>query len=87
MPESTREYKEKPANQLLPHDQEQAALLLLRQLRVGGVTMRVTAEGLNDHGFRTRAGGLWRHQYIARFDPPRVGSGGYDDDDEHQRLT
>jgi len=50
---------------LEPHTEEQKTLELLQRLRSKGLSLRATAEQLNRKGHTTRAGSLWRHQYVA----------------------
>ena len=46
------------------HDDEQATLALLRQLRESGYTLRKLAADLNQRGLRTRRNTCWTHQFI-----------------------
>jgi DNA invertase Pin-like site-specific DNA recombinase len=55
-----------PDGSLVPQDAEQQALRYLRQARGTGKTLQAVADELNELGFRTRGGGLWRHQYVSR---------------------
>lgn len=48
-----------------PDDAEQAALTRIDQLRTNH-TLREIAQNLNEHGFRTRRGSSWRHEYVRR---------------------
>ena len=52
--------------QLVQEPTEQKALRALHELQDGGATLRVIAAELTRQGFRTRTGGAWRHQYVAR---------------------
>ena len=52
--------------QLLEEPSEQEALRLLRELKERGATLRTIASELTSQGFRTRTGGAWRFQYVAR---------------------
>ena len=52
--------------QLIKEPAEQRALAALRELQDGGATLRTIAAELTRQGFRTRTGGTWRHQYVAR---------------------
>ena len=45
---------------------EQATVGRMSELRDLGWSLRDIADRLNEEGFRTRAGGLWRHQYVDR---------------------
>lgn len=54
------------AADLLEEDaDEQAALRILRELRAAGYSLRAIAAELNHQRITTRAGGEWRHQYVA----------------------
>lgn len=44
---------------------EQEVLLILRELRTAGYSLREVAAELNRQGFTTRRGTAWRHQYVA----------------------
>jgi site-specific DNA recombinase len=48
---------------------EQAVLRRIGQLRESGRTLRQIAAELNLHGYRTRRGSQWRHEYVARLLP------------------
>lgn len=50
---------------LLEDEQEQAVLGWIRDARGAGQTLREIAAALNSAGTRTRAGGDWKHQYVA----------------------
>jgi DNA invertase Pin-like site-specific DNA recombinase len=50
---------------LEPNAAEQRALGIIRDLRGGGYTLRQIADALNRHGYLTRRGSPWRHQYVA----------------------
>jgi DNA invertase Pin-like site-specific DNA recombinase len=49
---------------LLPAEDEQAALLTIRELRQQGRTLRAVADELNRRGLRTRRGTAWRFEYV-----------------------
>jgi DNA invertase Pin-like site-specific DNA recombinase len=46
------------------HPVEQQVLMLIRQCREAGHSLRAIAEALNDLGLRTRAGTRWRFEYV-----------------------
>jgi DNA invertase Pin-like site-specific DNA recombinase len=48
---------------------EQAVLVRIGQLRSSGRTLRQIAAELNLHGYRTRRGSHWRHEYVKRLLP------------------
>jgi DNA invertase Pin-like site-specific DNA recombinase len=50
---------------LTEHPDEQAALVIMRDCRAAGYTLRAIADELNRQGLTTRAGGPWRHEYVA----------------------
>jgi len=50
---------------LIENAQEQAIIAMVKRLRRSGVTLRQIADELNAQGFKTRKGGMWRHQYVA----------------------
>ena len=49
-----------------PDAAEQKTLARIRRLREDGTSLRRIAERLNTDGVRTRSGGQWRHEYVAR---------------------
>jgi len=50
-----------------PHQPEQPTVLRrIRHLRRHGTSLRRIAAKLNRQGIRTRSGGTWRHEYVAR---------------------
>lgn len=49
-----------------PHESEQKVLRRIRHLRRSGSSLREIAIKLNNEGVRTRSGGSWRHEYVAR---------------------
>lgn len=51
---------------LEPHDGEQRVLARISELRAAGATLRSIADALNADGCRTRTGGAWQYQYVAR---------------------
>lgn len=50
---------------LIPNKAEQAVISKVADLRKSGFTLRQIADELNAQGFKTRKGGMWRHQYVA----------------------
>ena len=44
---------------------EQAIIAVIRDLRESGLTLRRIAEELNQRGYLTRSGSIWRHEYVA----------------------
>ncbi len=50
---------------LEPEAQEQEIVATVRDLSRGGCSTRRIADHLNQHGYRTRRGGPWRHEYVA----------------------
>ena len=51
---------------LIPNPDEQEVLGLIRDLKVGGMTLRAIAEELNVRGIHRRGGGNWDHAFICR---------------------
>jgi len=49
-----------------PHEPEQKVLRRIRQMRRRGSSLRQIAAKLTRDGIRTRSGGSWRHEYVAR---------------------
>jgi DNA invertase Pin-like site-specific DNA recombinase len=47
-----------------PHDGEQRTLARIRALRTSGRSMQAIADALNADGVRTRAGSIWRFEYV-----------------------
>jgi DNA invertase Pin-like site-specific DNA recombinase len=57
------------AEHVEPEPGEQAVLVRIGQLRSSGRTLRQIASELNLHGYRTRRGSHWRHEYVKRLLP------------------
>jgi len=49
---------------LEPAGDEQQTIRLIHERRAAGCTLQGIADELNERGSRTRAGSLWRHQYV-----------------------
>lgn len=49
-----------------PEEPEQKVLRRIKKMRECGSSLRQIAAKLNREGIRTRSGGTWRHEYIAR---------------------
>jgi DNA invertase Pin-like site-specific DNA recombinase len=49
---------------LQPCEPEQQTLILIRECRANGLSLRSTADALNARGVCTRAGGSWRFEYV-----------------------
>jgi DNA invertase Pin-like site-specific DNA recombinase len=49
-----------------PEDREQAAIVLMQELRAGGASLREIADTLVAEGYRAKRGGPWHPQTIAR---------------------
>ena len=49
---------------LVTHADEQQVLAVIRALRAAGASLRAVAAELNRRGSVTRAGGVWRFEYI-----------------------
>lgn len=51
--------------ELLPDEYEQRILALAREAKDKGHSLREIATALNEAGMKTRACGVWKHQYVA----------------------
>ena len=49
---------------LVQRPEEQATVILLREYRAAGFSLRAIATELNRRGLRTRSGVAWRHEYV-----------------------